>query len=368
MATAGQRGGALPGLGACLDRCTVGHVAPETKSLLADAAVVGKVFWVGAVAQMGARPTDDVRDALRELTRKELIRASRRSSMKDEAEYAFWHILTCDVAYAQIPRASRAARHVAAAAWIESKASERVEDLSDVLAHHYSTALDRTRAAGDPDQAVELEAPARRFLALAGERALGLDNAAALTNLERALALTPPTHPDRPDALVRFGEAASNAGRTAEAKEALEEAIPAFHERGDLPAVAHAMQSLAKVLFRLADSRWLDLPDEALALLEPLPKGPAHVAALTEVARRSFLHGSRDAAIASARSAIALADELGLERSPRTLGYLGFALARAGEAGGIDDMREAIALATSAGQGREVGVLHNNLGIQLSAF
>jgi predicted ATPase len=67
--------------------------------------------------------------------------------MQGEAEYAFWHILTCDVAYAQIPRASRATRHVGAAAWIESKAPGRVEDLADVLAYHYATALDLARAA-----------------------------------------------------------------------------------------------------------------------------------------------------------------------------------------------------------------------------
>ncbi len=341
---------------------------PGAKSLIADAAVVGKVFWVGAVAQMGGRSPDDVVDALRELSRKELIRASRRSSMQGEAEYAFWHILTCDVAYAQIPRASRAARHVGAAAWIESKAPGRVEDLADVLAYHYSTALDLARAAGEADRAAELEAPARRFLTLAGERALGLDTTAALTNLERALALTPPTHPDRPDALVRFAEAAFHAGRTLEAKEALEQAIPSFQERGDLPAVAHAMHVLASLLSRLADPRWVELPAEALALLEPLPKGPVHVEALTEVARADFLHGGGDTALASAQRAIALADELGLDRSPRTLGYLGFARGRLGDPRGLDDMHEAIRLATDAGLGREVGVLHNNLGIQLWVY
>ena len=90
--------------------------------------------------------------------------------------------------------------------------------------------------------------------------------------------------------------------------------------------------------------------------------------ALTEVARADFLHGGRETALASAHRAIALADELGLDRSPRTLGYLGFARGRLGDRRGLADMREAIRLATDAGQGREVGVLHNNLGIQLWAY
>ena len=62
-------------------------------------------------------------DTLRELSRKELVRPARRSSMEGEAEYAFWHVLARDVAYGQLPRASRASRHVAAAGWIESKAA-----------------------------------------------------------------------------------------------------------------------------------------------------------------------------------------------------------------------------------------------------
>src|SRR5205823_7013855 len=116
-------------------------LSAQRKSLLADAAVIGKVFWAGAVAEMGNCDPAEVIDTLRELSRKELVRPARHSSMEGEAEYAFWHVLTRDVAYRQLPRASRASRHVAAASWIESKALERVEDLADVLAYHYATAL-----------------------------------------------------------------------------------------------------------------------------------------------------------------------------------------------------------------------------------
>ena len=111
--------------------------------------------------------------------------------MEGESEYSFWHLLVRDVAYGQIPRAERARRHRAAAAWIERKAGERVEDLAEVLAHHYLQALELARAAGDTEQAEELALPARRFLALAGERALGLDTAQAEARLARALELSP---------------------------------------------------------------------------------------------------------------------------------------------------------------------------------
>ena len=134
-------------------------LSPERKSLLQDAAVLGKVFWAGALAEIGGRELAEVELALHELALKELVRPSRTSSMEGESEYAFWHLLVRDVAYAQIPRAERARRHRAAAAWIERKGGERVEDLAEVLAHHYVQALELAEAAGDTKQADELTPP-----------------------------------------------------------------------------------------------------------------------------------------------------------------------------------------------------------------
>ena len=122
-------------LGGCRGRCPdsvqaliaarLDTLSQERKSLLQDAAVVGKVFWGGALAEMGERDPRDVEQALHELSRKELVRRSSTSSMQDEGEYGFWHLLVRDVCYAQIPRAARAARHRAAAAWLERRAGER---------------------------------------------------------------------------------------------------------------------------------------------------------------------------------------------------------------------------------------------------
>ena len=123
-------------------------LSAERKTLLQDAAVMGKVFWAGALVSMGDRDPREVEQALHELARKQLVRPSRSSSMEGEAEYGFWHVLVQDVCYAQIPRAARATRHQAAAAWVEEKAGERAEDLADVLAHHYQAALELNRAAG----------------------------------------------------------------------------------------------------------------------------------------------------------------------------------------------------------------------------
>ena len=64
----------------------------------------------------------------------------------NEQEYSFWHVLARDVAYAAMPRARRSSRHVAAARWIEASAGDRVEDLAQILAHHYVTAMDLAEA------------------------------------------------------------------------------------------------------------------------------------------------------------------------------------------------------------------------------
>ena len=343
-------------------------LSSDTKSMLADAAVVGKVFWAGAIAQMGERDLTEVTDTLRELSRKELVRPARRSSIEGEAEYAFWHILARDVAYGQLPRASRASRHVAAARWIESKAPERVEDLADVLAYHYATALEFARAAAQTEQAAELEAPALRFLTLAGERALGLDTAAALSFLERALALAPEGHPDRPEALARFGESALQAGRYAEAAEALEEATAMFRAQGEIPSAALAMGTLSKVSQRLGDPRAWSLPMDALALLEPLGPSPELVGTLGEVAMVDALQGG------PRRRSGSPTVRWGSPKSwalPDRLAPSAFGASLAAASGTPDTWRTSARrspLAIEAGQGREVALLNNNLAAQLGCF
>ena len=343
-------------------------LGPAAKSMLADAAVVGKVFWAGAIAHMGARDLSEVEETLRELSRKELIRHERHSSIEGESEYVFSHVLALDVAYGQLPRASRASRHIAAAEWIGSMAGERIEDLADVLAFHYATALELAQAAGDTEQVVRLEMPALRFLSLAGERALGLDTAAALSNLQRALALAPPGHLERPAALVLFGKAALERGRLVEAQEALEEGIALYREMGDVAGEARAMNVLGQALLRAGDPSWASSRATALALLEPLPPSPELAAALAAMASAAVLRGKAVPGIDYAERSLAVSKDLGLPPLAHALGARGMARSDLGDGAGLDDMRAAIDVAIEAGDGREVGILHNNLAIEVWVF
>ena len=104
------------------------------------------------------------------------------------------------------------------------------------------------------------------------------------------------------------------------------------------------------------------------ALLEPLGPSPGLVAALTEVARVEALQYRSEDAVEVAERAIKLGEELGLPRPARALGYRGMARTDLGDPEGLADFREAIELATQAGEAREVANLHNNLMSRLWFF
>lgn len=338
-------------------------LSPDRKAMLQDAAVVGKVFWLGALVEMGGVDRRNVSDVMHELAKKELIRSARVSSMAGDAEYSFSHILIKDVAYGQIPRAARIEKHRRAAAWIESVAGERVEDLADVLAYHYTAARSLALATGHAQTAQELEPPALRFLKLAGDRALGLNAVKAEENLARALELAPKGHPRRPELLVRWATAARDVGHHTEAVRALEEAVAGFRDQNEVLAEAHALIVLANVLWHLGDPRPREMAAKAVALLGSVEPGPELVAAYAETIRLEALGGELSHAIELAEATIALADRLGLEKPAKALGYRGLSRCALGDIGGLDDLSGALAATIERGEGREAGVWYSNLAV-----
>ena len=338
-------------------------LSPERKSLLQDASVIGKLFWAGAVAEMGNRDPREVELALHELARKELVRPARTSSMEGEAEYGFWHLLVRDVCYGQIPRAARATRHRAAAAWLERQAGERADDLADVLAYHYLSALELIGAASGAEQAHELEANAIRYLALAGERALGLDVERAEASLAKALALAPAGHPERASLLERWAQAALPQNRLQETRAALEEALALYRQQDASVAAGRVLTALARVLVRLGDPRHEEALAEALARLEAQAAGPELVDAYARLSGSRFTGGAFSEAIVAAERALALAAELGLAEPAQALGVRGAARASLGDRQGLEDQRRALALALAQGEGRAAAVAYNNLAI-----
>ncbi|HZB86817.1 MAG TPA: AAA family ATPase, partial [Gaiellaceae bacterium] len=203
----------------------------EGKSLLQDAAVLGRVFWSGALASVAGFDRREIERRLHTLERREFVRRERRPSFAGETEYAFRHVLVRDVAYSQIPRGARGDKHRRAAEWIE--ALGRPEDHAEMLVHHYLSALELVRAAGQPTD--ELSERARIALREAGDRAFALNAfAQAARFYASALELWPQVDPARPALLMACGAAEYSAYETGEDRlaEAVRElALVGDHER-----------------------------------------------------------------------------------------------------------------------------------------
>ena len=305
----------------------------EEKALLQTAAVVGKVFWLGAL--------DATEQQLHPLQQKEFVARARRSSVDGETEYAFKHLLVRDVAYGQVPRADRAGKHLRVAEWIESLG--RPEDHAEMLAHHYASALALMRAAGQDVDGVA--ARARDVFRDAGTRAVTLNAVGAAERYFRdALALTPPEDPEQTALLYELGRARFL--HLEEGGEELEVARDRFVASGDTGRAAEAELLLAQIAWRRGRGDVVRQHLEAARALAGTERSRLRAAVLTEVSRYAMLAGRTDEALSAGREAIELAQELGLdELRAQALNNVGSALGNSGR-GGMDDLEEGIAIAT----------------------
>ena len=343
-------------------------LAPSAKAVLQDASIIGKVFWPGAVAAIGGSDEALVRTSLDEATSRDLVSVAPTSSIAGEAELVFSHALVRDVCYGQIPRAARATKHRAAAEWIEAAGSERVEELAEVLVHHYTTALGLSKAAKRQEDTSDLESRAIRFLELAGDRALGLDAARAEAHYARALELSGPDHLERPDLLAKWADSARQTGRASEATAALEQSVESFLARGDRVAAARALGTLSSVFVMTGNSRQEDVARDAVRLLESASPGQDLVAAYARMAGVKLVQGDTRETIAWADRATSLAAELGVDVPARAIGFRGYARCSLGDGEGIEEMRAALELAIQRGEGRDAAVLYNNLAVAVLAI
>ena len=338
---------------------------PELKALLHDAAVVGRIFWSGAVAAIDEGDPGAIRRELNELVHREFIRPIRVSSIDGEDEFAFWHALVRDVAYQQIPRSPRADKHVAAAHWIEQTAGERIADHAETLVYHYAEALDLARAAGDARP--EVEASLGRFLVLAGERAFQLDTQAAEAHYRRALDLSQTDEGARAAVLAKLASVLIQRGDW-------DEAIDAFHA-----AIAtlrtHDPRAAASTMVVLAQAMWVRgrideaqaLRDEAIAILERDP-GPELVAAYGGAAHRAAIGARFDEAMTFVEKGLALASELGVEDIMALVMARASVLGYSGDPRCVEESRGARDLGLRLGLGRATAVAMNNLAESILYF
>jgi DNA-binding SARP family transcriptional activator/class 3 adenylate cyclase len=270
------------------------------KAALQAAAVVGRVFWAGPVAELLGIAEIDW-SALEE---RDFVRRRPDSTLVGEREFAFKHALTREVAYSSLPKARRGRLHAAFAAWLERLGDGR-DEYAPLLAHHYAEAVrpeDVDLAwPGEEDEVERLRTKAllwlRRAAELAGAR-YALDEQIGL--LGRAVELEPG------NAELWHAIARANARK--------------YDQGGFRTAMLHAVEAstgadVAELYGELAFEvafRWGHAEDRELieswierTLELALPASPARARALVA---RSYCHP--EAAETAAREACTIAESL----------------------------------------------------------
>ena len=172
---------------------------PPDRRVLQAAAVVGRIFWPGAVRQLLNGGGDRMPEALITLEERDLVRSRLSSALGEEPEYIFKHVLTRDVAYDTLPRRDRSAAHASIARWLEDTLGERAREFLELLSYHWFEAY-RACSSTDPQEieALRLQAfdrtlraaqeTGRRYALKKSERLAGQAIDLAATPQERSLA------------------------------------------------------------------------------------------------------------------------------------------------------------------------------------
>ena len=246
------------------------RLEPAERRVIECGAVVGKVFWTGAVAALLDGSSDMVSDPLWGLVRKELI--DPQGSRGDT--FRFQHLLIREAAYASIPKQRRAELHEAVAAWLETAPEERMREQDEIIGYHLEEAYRyRTELAPLDERARALAERAAERLATSGRRAYRRgDIPAAVSLLARSVSLIPDAHPERPSLLVELAEVLREIADFEWAGRVLDEASAAAAAAGDRRAEAHALVTRLRMQIQIAPDVTTDElrggADRAIAVFE----------------------------------------------------------------------------------------------------
>ena len=182
-------------------------LAPEERTVVSDASVLGLSFTVPALEAIGEARGEALTQHLDALVKRDILVLDVDPLSSERGQYRFVQGVVREVAYQSLAKRERRAKHVAAARYFESLGED---ELAGVLASHYLAAY---RANPSGDEADALAAQARVALRAAAERATALHApVGALDYLEQALEVT--SDPLEQAALhERAGAAAATAAR-----------------------------------------------------------------------------------------------------------------------------------------------------------
>jgi class 3 adenylate cyclase/tetratricopeptide (TPR) repeat protein len=287
------------------------------KAILQDAAVVGRAFWLGAVAHLASCVPDEARDTLSRLWMKEIVLPREPSAFSGEQEFVFRHVLIRDAAYESLTKSLRAEKHLEVARWAQDQAGERREEIAELLAAHYAHALrylDELGIREGPRLAAEREG--LRWAKAAGERALRLwQQREAVRWFRAALDLAKRVGLSS-DALANLWEAYATAGEEAvaygEVTGALDAALTLYEELGRDRDAGRIEAHLAYIAQQSGElDQVLPWTTRALARLEPLGDSRDLAVALHVLGWHEFRTVRFEEAESHLRSALEMAERVG---------------------------------------------------------
>jgi class 3 adenylate cyclase/tetratricopeptide (TPR) repeat protein len=285
------------------------------KQLAHHASVIGAIFWAGAVAHLGAREGQepgDPRPGLTELARRDFVAAQSSSTVADDIEYAFKHILMRDVAYGQVPKGRRAELHVRFSDWVESL-PRTADELVEIVAWHLEQAclLSREVARSPIDPPIREAAAALADAAERAERRESLREAHRYYT--RALDVLGDEHEElRIELRVRRADMAMMLGLLKEATDELLEVAENASVLGRADLEAEALLLLGDIdqrQGRPTDAHRRLLEAERLAGLTDAAHLQVRVASVLATFMGDF-EGELEEAVEDLRSAILAAEEI----------------------------------------------------------
>jgi class 3 adenylate cyclase/predicted ATPase len=266
---------------------------PETRRLVADAAVLGTTFPAEALIAVSGRDEPGVRAALAELVRREVFTVSADPLSPERGSYGFAQQMLRQVAYDVLSRRDRKVRHLTVAAHLRAAFPGDGEEVTDVIARHY---LDALHAIPDDPDTTEIRGQAITTLIRAAERAerAGAPARAAVSYATAAELSTPGTA-DAGALWVKGADAATAARDYTAALQHAGRARDYYLQRGQTRAAARAQASAGQALYewgRYAEAR--EHLTAAAEILRPDPDTDT-VRALQALATLEAFAGSPEA-------------------------------------------------------------------------
>jgi class 3 adenylate cyclase/tetratricopeptide (TPR) repeat protein len=338
---------------------------PAARRLAADGAVLGSTFPAEALIAISGQEETEVRAALTELLRREVLTVSADPLSPERGSYQFAQQMLRQVAYDTLSRRDRKSRHLVVAAHLRSAFPGDGEEVTDVIARHYLDALNAVP--GDRDSG-EIRGQAVATLVRAAERAkrtgaparaaASYATAAELVAPDSAAAGRAAGGPTAGELWESAADATIDSGSSyAEAIEYAGRARDYYTGYGQARATARARAVAGRALRRLG--RLSEAREQLTAAMDTLrtDPGPDTVRALQQLASVEVFAGSPDAerlTIEALDLGQALAVNVSemctlLEIRGTHLAFTG----RSTEAGAY--YRETIRLATEAGDTMRIG-------------